>query len=796
MLWAVVLLPGVSAAGLALAQAPPADADPYAWYRNDGLIAASDGYTVGAWTNRSTVGGDPVSARNLDNVSGTPHRLRVVLADGATSHVARCAGGADALWVPRADFGDLAGSRTVVLRARVNSAGSGFLYDSSSFAAGLTRARTYSDMWHIGTEPAGSPASAATNTGSPTVAATLATWQTHVFVVSEDGSPAAYVHYVDGAPAGSVAPATTAGLSGFIVGANVQAQLGLAVDVAEILVYDRALSDADRAAVEAYLSARWSGVSDAPEPPPAGPPFGFTRPFYSGFSGYHTFRIPALVTSPSGTVVAAADGRLVNSADVPGRIDCVVRRSLDLGATWGPPIVVSDYGSDTADTDAYPVTGSTNLQTRTSASDPALLVDRTNGRIWVLYDNGSPYNYAGFGRTIKLEMRYSDDDGATWSQRVDVEAANPGLRPLAAEAYVFDGVTHTYGTGEFIAGPGNGIQLEYGPRAGRLIFPVYWYRNNNCSLFIYSDDHGQTWKRGAICGRGTGEIQMAELPDGRLLASMRPSGAAAGYRWFSRSLDGGDTWGPMFRFDATDAHPVPDPACQGNVFRLTWATNGRSRLVHANADSTSSRTRMTVRLSYDDGDSWTLSKLIYAGSSAYSSLTRLPTGDVGLLFERDNYTAIDFARLPLEYLAGGTDRLSAYTRWSGTQFTPQELMLEIVSGPAADPDGDGRTNADEFAFGGAPKTAGPPAALGAARASDLADTGEITYPRRLDRVAQGLSYTLERSPALPGVWASAEGIEVAATPNADLITEQVRVRVALPTGDSAQAFFRVRAFYE
>ena len=424
-----------------------------------------------------------------------------------------------------------------------------------------------------------------------------------------------------------------------------------------------------------------------------------SQPFKSTFTGTandYEYRIPAMAVSTSGTVIVSADGRFSN-ADVPGRIDNVIRRSTDNGNTWGPKIVTANYGTDTTDTDIYPIFSTTVAQSRTSASDPALLVDRTNGRIWVFYDNGSTASYNGYGRTIKLEMRYSDDDGLTWSARYDVESVNPNLRPKPTETYTFNGSTYTYGKGEYIVGPGNGIQIERGIHAGRLIFPVYWYRTNNCSSFIYSDDRGATWQRGGICGYGTGEVQITELTDGSLLASMRPSGAGSGYRWFSKSTDGGVTWSALFRFNNTAPYPVADPTCQGSIFRLsTTEDSNTNRLVHANCDSTSSRVKMTVRTSYDEGTTWPVSRLVYTSTAGYSALARLATGDIGLLYEKDGFAAIDFVRITIPEATNNTDDQPAYNLWANTIFTYAQLMNPAISGRDADADGDGISNYQEF----------------------------------------------------------------------------------------------------
>src|SRR6476659_9465581 len=111
--------------------------------------------------------------------------------------------------------------------------------------------------------------------------------------------------------------------------------------------------------------------------------------FTAGSDGYSCYRIPAMVTTLKGTILAVADGRITNCADIPNPLDLVLKRNLDKGKTWTPLQVIADYGSNTNDTDTYPAYGLTNPVSRVAAGDAALLLDRTNGRVWVIYDNGA-----------------------------------------------------------------------------------------------------------------------------------------------------------------------------------------------------------------------------------------------------------------------------------------------------------------------------------------------------------------------------------------------------------------------
>ena len=319
--------------------------------------------------------------------------------------------------------------------------------------------------------------------------------------------------------------------------------------------------------------------------------------FRAGEGGYHSYRIPALIATPKGTLLAFCEGRK-NSGGDAGDIDVLLRRSFDRGKTWSPVQKVADMGVDTI-------------------GNPTPVMERKTGTIFLLL-TGNPgaaterqITEAAPGAVRSVWITRSTDEGASWAPPVDITAQVK--RP-----------DWTW----YATGPGNGIQL----RSGRLVIPC---DHNGRSHVIYSDDRGATWKIGGIAEDKTNESAVAELKDGSLLLNMR-SYHGKHRRAIQRSRDRGLTWSPLV-FDEA----LIEPVCQASLISI-----GHGRLLFANPAATT-RSHLTVRLSKDGGASWTASRLLYEGPSAYSSLAKLSRGTIGLLYERGDrspYERITFAR--------------------------------------------------------------------------------------------------------------------------------------------------------
>lgn len=346
--------------------------------------------------------------------------------------------------------------------------------------------------------------------------------------------------------------------------------------------------------------------------------------------GYACYRIPAVVKTVKGTLLAFAEGR-VNDCSDAGDIDIVVKRSHDGGRTWSPLQVVNEGAGDTH-------------------GNPAPIVDRRTGRI-LLAETYNTGRTDGGNCAVPCDrtphLQYSDDDGRSWSKPRDL-----------SDQILPDDWNSWYATG-----PVHGLQLTRGKHAGRLVFTVNtetWNGSRvtaNHAALIVSDDGGDNWKIGAkdsypIPAGGTfrqkpSEMTITERPDGALYVSGREQdGTDLGHRTHTVSRDGGDSFVAPFR-------TIPDlytPQVQGSTLQF-----GKRMLLACPGDPDRRRT-MQIRSSYDGGRTWDSvdrGTTVTTDWSGYSDMVRADGSHVGLMYEGGAVDARDeirFARFTEDWL--------------------------------------------------------------------------------------------------------------------------------------------------
>ncbi len=350
---------------------------------------------------------------------------------------------------------------------------------------------------------------------------------------------------------------------------------------------------------------------------PAQPPVQ-TDLFWQGMGGIHTYRIPAVVTADDGTILAFAEARKISSTDkTPTKL--VLRRRLPGQTSWLPVQTVRDDGNH-------------------ALMDPCAVADRTTGRIWLFHarypenwDSNNPA--AGLGlSSCTVWATWSDDSGASWSAAENITAQ------VKLESW-----TH------YNLGPGVGIQTTAWPYAGRLIIPCsHGGGTTGNNHIFYSDDHGQSWQIGGYVNAGS-ESQVVELSSGVLLNNIRKGGLYG--RRYSHSYTYGSSWSAV----SYDPQLI-EPVCQASILRFTkQGVEDRHRILFSNPASGSHRVNMTVRMSYDEGQSWPVAKTLQTGPAGYSCLTVLPDKTIGLLYECGQTSSIEKIRFALFDVAWLTD---------------------------------------------------------------------------------------------------------------------------------------------
>jgi sialidase-1 len=337
--------------------------------------------------------------------------------------------------------------------------------------------------------------------------------------------------------------------------------------------------------------------------------------FRSGTYGYNTFRIPAIITTKNGTLLAFAEGRKMGSSDT-GDIDLVMKRSEDNGKTWSDLIVIWDDDDNVC-------------------GNPAPVQDRKTGKIfllstWNLGSDQEPRIIKQTSRdTRRVYLLVSSDDGITWSEPNEITWS------VKLEEWTW-----------YATGPCHGIQVSGGEYKDRLIIPCDHIEAGTEKYFshiIYSDDNGKTWNLGGTTPQDqVNECSVAELSGGRLMLNMRNYDRTQKTRKISVSNDGGQTWGDIY------SDPVlVEPICQASIINHPK----RKILYFSNPASEAIRERMTIKASNDEGKSWTVLKVLHDGPSAYSDLTFLSTGELACIYEAGQispYEGIVYQKISIE----------------------------------------------------------------------------------------------------------------------------------------------------
>lgn len=347
-----------------------------------------------------------------------------------------------------------------------------------------------------------------------------------------------------------------------------------------------------------------------------------------------SFRIPALVTSNAGTLIAAYDVRYAHSGDLQADIDVGMKRSTDGGKTWSALKLIMDMGEYGG-----------LAQNQNGIGDPCLLVDETTGRIfcfavWTHGHLNDPDTRSLFwaakgyeiAETPQFMMVYSDDDGITWTDPINITYVKQADWRMTFQ------------------GPGRGITMK----DGTLVVPIQHQEGESKTMhgtyplnsgIMYSQDHGATWHATNYAHTVTSECAVAEIEPGVLMLSMRDE-TDSQYRRICTTTDLGVNWS----IHPTNGKVYEQSACEASLLHVDASANvlGRDVLLMSNPQGTSGwRSAITIQASLDKGNTWTHKYLLDPGGSlGYSCLTMIDENTVGVLYESPR-ASIMFQAVPL-----------------------------------------------------------------------------------------------------------------------------------------------------
>lgn len=339
--------------------------------------------------------------------------------------------------------------------------------------------------------------------------------------------------------------------------------------------------------------------------------------FAAGMNGIAAYRIPGVVVTPKGTVLAYCEARK-NSRKDYGEIEVHLRRSVDGGKTWEDPIHIAHSGERIG---GHPRAepGKEHEQT---VNNPVAIIDSVAGAVEFLY-------CINYERVFSMR---SMDDGLTWSTPVEITE-------------IFEPFRKDHDLKVVATGPGHGIQL----RSGRLVVPVWMAYGDagehwpSVTAVIYSDDHGKTWKAGDIAVpnnekfNNPNETMITELSDGRVMLLTR-NVSHPNRKLVTFSENGADGWSDSW------FHPeLPEPVCMASIIshpvqpgtHIFSGPDSVARDPSGNEEpgGRGRRRNLTIKLSRDNGKTWPVSRTLEPGNSAYSDLAVLPDGTVICFYE-------------------------------------------------------------------------------------------------------------------------------------------------------------------
>lgn len=333
-----------------------------------------------------------------------------------------------------------------------------------------------------------------------------------------------------------------------------------------------------------------------------------------GDDGVYAFRIPGLVTSKKGTLLAVYDIRHNTSLDLQENIDIGLSRSLNGGKTWKRTQVIMDMGEYGGLPEA-----------QNGVGDPCILSDDITGDIYVFaiwthgLGNNIAWNSSGNGmkplETAQMMYVKSSDDGVSWSNPVNIteQVKEPSWRFL-------------------LQGPGRGITMQN----GTLVVPIQYIDSAKIpnAGIMYSTDRGKTWKASNYAQTNTTEAQVAELTTGELMLNMRDN--RGGFRSIFTTTDMGNTW----KEHPTSRKALQEPVCMASLLNVRKEENesGKDILLFSNPNQSKRpvRSNMTIKASLNQGESWTEKNQLLLDEEwgwGYSCMTMIDRATIGILYE-------------------------------------------------------------------------------------------------------------------------------------------------------------------